>query len=207
MRADTKKQTQMHAKGTDVGSSLATDPEDTKVALIVELVKLALVDCADTELALDGGNQRWALEERAGEGLESASELGLAAGELVVETDDAHVFLSGALLRLDETGRAVDADDQAAGDFGVESSAVAGLLDSVEGSVPSPPIAWYGLYIGQKTYLSMRLTHATTSWEDGLEGLSRLITPEEMYDFRSLLSGVQPFGIGVKCPVRTRTVQ
>ena len=49
------------------------------------------------------------------------------------------------------------------------------------------------------------LTHDTTSWLDGLEGLSRLITPELMYDFRSRLSGVLPFGMGVKCPVRTST--
>jgi hypothetical protein len=27
---------------------------------------------------------------------------------------------------------------------------------------------------------SMRFSHATTSWEDGFEGLSRLMTPEEI---------------------------
>jgi hypothetical protein len=179
VRADTEQKTQVHAKRTDVGSSLAADPEDTEVALIVEFVELGLVDGTDTELALDGGDQGWALEERAGEGLEGAGQLGLATGELVVETDDADVFLSGALLGLDEAGGAVDANNQAAGDFGVEGSAVASLLDSVRNCqyCPSPPIVWK---IGQKTYLSMRLTHATTSWEDGLEGLSRLITPEEM---------------------------
>jgi len=35
--------------------------------------------------------------------------------------------------------------------------------------------------------------------------LSRFITPELMYDLRSRLSGAQPLGMGVKCPVRTRT--
>jgi hypothetical protein len=44
----------------------------------------------------------------------------------------------------------------------------------------------------------MRFTQATTSWLDGFEGLSRLITPEEMYCLRSRLRGVQPQGIGVK---------
>lgn len=51
----------------------------------------------------------------------------------------------------------------------------------------------------------MRLTQATTSWEDGLEGLSRLMTPELMYDLRSRFRGEHPLGMGVKCPVRTRT--
>ncbi len=44
----------------------------------------------------------------------------------------------------------------------------------------------------------MRFTHATTSWLEGLEGLSRLMTPELMKDLRSRLSGVHPTGIGVK---------
>lgn len=41
--------------------------------------------------------------------LKSASELDLTAGELVVQTDDADVLLTGALLALDEPGGAVDA--------------------------------------------------------------------------------------------------
>lgn len=54
---------------------------------------------------------------------------------------------------------------------------------------------------------NIRFTHATTSWLEGLEGLSRLMTPEEMYDFKSRFKGVQPHGMGVKCPVLTRTIQ
>jgi hypothetical protein len=48
-----------------------------------------------------------------------------------VDSDDTDVFFSGTLLGLDETGSTVDADDQTSGDFGVEGSAVARLLDSV----------------------------------------------------------------------------
>lgn len=51
----------------------------------------------------------------------------------------------------------------------------------------------------------MRFTQATTSWLEGLEGLSRFMTPELMYDLRSRLSGAHPFGMGVKCAVRTST--
>jgi hypothetical protein len=59
--------------------------------------------------------------------------LRLAAGQLVVQTDDTHILLSGSLLRLDETGGAIDADDEAAGDLGIEGTAVASLLDSFSG--------------------------------------------------------------------------
>jgi hypothetical protein len=52
----------------------------------------------------------------------------------------------------------------------------------------------------------MRFTHATTSWLDGFDGLSRLMTPELMYDLMSRVSGLEPAsGMGVKWPVRTRT--
>ena len=53
----------------------------------------------------------------------------------------------------------------------------------------------------------MRLTHDTTSWLDGFDGLSRLITPELMYDLISRFRGEQPLGIGVKWPVRTSTTE
>lgn len=67
------------------------------------------MDRPDTELALDGTDQRRTLEQRAGEGLEGSRELGLAAGNLVVEADDAEIFLSGALLGLDQPSGAVNA--------------------------------------------------------------------------------------------------
>lgn len=128
---NTEQKTQVDAESTDVGTSLAADPEDTELPLIVELVELALVDGTDTELALDGRDERGTLEESTGEGLEGARELGLAAGQLVVQTDDADVLLTSTLLRLDETGSAVDTDNQAASDLGIEGARVTGLLDAV----------------------------------------------------------------------------
>jgi hypothetical protein len=47
-----------------------------------------------------------------------------------VQANDADILLSGSLLGLDETGGAVNADNEAAGDLGVESAAVTSLLDS-----------------------------------------------------------------------------
>jgi hypothetical protein len=159
------------------------------------------VNGSDAELALDGGNERWALEQSSGESLESARKLRLASRQLVVQTDDANVFLSGSLLGLYKTGGAVDADNETSGNFRVEGTTVASLLNS---SHLSAKCTWD--YSRICSYLSMRLIHDTTSCEDGLEGLSRLITPELMYDFRSRDSGAHPLGMGVKWEVRTSTI-
>jgi hypothetical protein len=129
--ADTEEKTQMHAKSTDVSSSLAADPEHAQLPLVVKLVQLALVDGSDTELTLDGGNERRSLEQSTSKGLEGARKLRFAAGKLVVHADDTDILLSGSLLGLDETGRAVDADDEAASDLGVKGTTVASLLDSI----------------------------------------------------------------------------
>jgi hypothetical protein len=48
-----------------------------------------------------------------------------------VHADDTNILLSGSLLRLDKTGGAINADDEATGDLGVESATVTSLLDSL----------------------------------------------------------------------------
>ena len=73
---------------------------------------------------------------RSSERLKSARKLRLATRKLVVQADDAHILLSGTLLGLDETGGAVDADDEAAGDLGVEGAAVAGFFDAEDAAEP-----------------------------------------------------------------------
>lgn len=118
----------MYTKGSDVRASLAADPKDTEVAVIVEFDELRLVDGSDTKLTLDGRNQGRSLEEGAGEELEDASKLCLAARNLVVESHNRNVLLSGTLLGLNESRGSVDANDQTSCDFGVESTAVAGLF-------------------------------------------------------------------------------
>lgn len=127
---DAQQDAQVDAQGTDVGAGLAADPEHAQVALLVVLVQLGLVDGADAELALDGGDDGGPLEEGAAQGLEGAGDGLLAAGDGGVEAHDGDVLLAGALLGLDEAGGAVDADDQAAGNLRVEGAAVAGLLDA-----------------------------------------------------------------------------
>ena len=135
VRADTKHQPEVHAQSSNIGARLAADPEDTQVAVIVELDELDLVHRPDAELALDGRDERRPLEQRAREELEGSRELGLAAGDLVVEADDGNVLFAGALLGLDEPGGAVDADNQAPRDLWVECAAVTSLFRS---SCPSP---------------------------------------------------------------------
>ena len=133
MGTDTEKETKMDAKSSNVGTGLARDPEDTEMTVVVELDELGLIDRADTELTLDGRDQRRSLEESTGECLEGGGESSLATGDAVVEADNANVLLTSTLLGLDESGGTVDADNQAAGDLGIESTGVTSLLNTVEG--------------------------------------------------------------------------
>jgi hypothetical protein len=130
MAADTEEETKVNTEGTDVGTGLARNVEDSKLALVVELEELARVDGADTELPLDSRNKRRALEKSTSEGLEGARELCLSTRELAVQTEDCNIFLSCTLLALHETGSAVNADNQASSDLGIESSGVTSALDT-----------------------------------------------------------------------------
>jgi hypothetical protein len=189
---NTEQKTQVNTQSTDVGTSLAADPEDTELPLVVEFVELALMDGTDTKLTLDGGDERGTLEERTSEGLEGARKLRLATGELIVQADDADVLLTSTLLGLDEASGTVNADNQTTGNLGVEGSRVTSLLNTER------RLASLSRMHGNcMAYRSMRLIHDTTSWEDGFEGLSRLMTPELMYDFRSRARGAHPWGMGV----------
>lgn len=132
MRANTQQQTQVHTESSDVGTGLTADPEHTKMSVIIKLVELALVNGSDTQLSLDGRDQRWTLEESTSKGLKSSCELCLTTWELVVKSDHTNVFLSGSLLRLHESGRAIDTDDQATSNLGIKSSTVSSLLHSAQ---------------------------------------------------------------------------
>ena len=68
------------------------------------------------------------MEECTSEGLDGARE-GSGVRESRVEAEYSDVLLSSTLLRLDETGRAVDADNQASSNFRIERSTVTSLLN------------------------------------------------------------------------------
>lgn len=113
----------------------ATYVEDAELLLRIVLDQLGLVDGTDTELTLDGSNQRRTLEESTSELLQSLLELGLAL-DGVVEADDGDVLLTGGLLALDETSSTIDTDDETASDLGIQGAAVAGSLDSQDALDP-----------------------------------------------------------------------
>lgn len=133
--SDTQQQTEVDTERSDVRSRLARDVEHGESAGVVELDQRGRVDGSDSELSLDGRDEGGSLEEGTGEGLECAGE-DLLVLERGVQAEDGNVLLSGRLLRFDESGRSVDADDQAAGDLGVERSRVSRLLDSEDSSKP-----------------------------------------------------------------------
>lgn len=118
----------MNTEGTDISTSFTADPENTKVSIIIELVKLALMDCPDAKLALDCRNQRWALEESTGKSFESALELSLPTRNFVVEADNTDILLSGTLLGFNQTSSTVNANNQATGDLRIKCTAVPGLF-------------------------------------------------------------------------------
>jgi hypothetical protein len=82
-------------------------------------------------LSLDCRDEWRTLEQSAGKSLKGARKLSFSSWKFVMEANNADVLLSGSLLGLDETGRAIDADDEAASDLGVKGAAVTSLLDSV----------------------------------------------------------------------------
>lgn len=157
MCTNAEQQSQMNAESTDVGTSLAADPEDAKMAFVVKLVQLALVDGTDTELALDSRDKRRALKEGTSESLESTGELRFSSWDLVVESYDADVLLSGALLRLDKTSGTVDADNQTSSNLGVKGTAVTSLLNATIALVTGK------IHMPHGAYRRIRLIQATTS--------------------------------------------
>lgn len=76
MPSYSQKQTKMHTKRSYIRSRLTAHPKHREVASFVEFEEFGLIDCADAELAFDGGDQRGSLEEGASEGLEGTREEG-----------------------------------------------------------------------------------------------------------------------------------
>lgn len=68
VRTDTEEQAHVHTERPDIRSSFTRDPKDGEVPVVVEFDEFAFVDCADTELPLDGGDEGGALEKGTGEG-------------------------------------------------------------------------------------------------------------------------------------------
>ena len=132
----TNQQTQVHAQGTDISTSLAIEPDDTEVALIVELQHLALVDGSHTESLLHSRDQRRTLEEGTRESLHSLAELLLTG--VGMKTDHGNVLLTSALLGFYQSSSAVNANNQISCNLRIEGSTVARLFHLQDTSVECP---------------------------------------------------------------------
>lgn len=82
-------------------------PEHTQMLLLIVLQQCALVDRADTKLLLDGRDERGALVDGSSELLKSLRECLSRCG--AVATNDSNVLFTSRLLRLDQSGRTVNA--------------------------------------------------------------------------------------------------
>jgi hypothetical protein len=149
----------MDTKGSDVRSCFAADPKDTEMPIIVEFVKLALVDGSNTELTLDSRDQWRSLEKRTGQRLEGSFELSLATRNFVMEADHANVFFSCTLLRLYQASSTVNANNQTASNLRVKGSTVSSFLRPestvIQQLVTQSDSMWY--------YLKILFIQATTS--------------------------------------------
>jgi uncharacterized protein YvpB len=72
VRTDTKEEPKVNAKGSNIGASFAGHPEDAKVAVIIELEELGVVNSPYTELSLDSRYEGRSLEECTGQGIKGA---------------------------------------------------------------------------------------------------------------------------------------
>ncbi len=128
MSTAAEKVTNMNTEGSNVGTSFTADPENTHVSVFIELNKFCLVDCSDSELFLDGGDQRRSLEAGTFKGVKGFLEL-LDLIKALMELDDGDVLFTGGLLSLDQSGGVVDAHNEATSDFRVQSTRMTGLVN------------------------------------------------------------------------------
>jgi hypothetical protein len=121
---------------SDIGTGFTAYPEDAQMPLGVIFVKLALVDRSHTKPSLNGGDQRRALEESTGKAFNGGRKK-VGVGDIVVQTNNSNVFLTGALLGLDQTSRSINANNKATSNSRIKSARVASLLDTEDFLHPS----------------------------------------------------------------------
>ncbi len=113
----------VNALSSDVGTGLARNPEDTHISLLVVVEELALIDGTNTELLLDGRDQRRSLEDGADQARESLLNC-LNLLDVLVKLEDSDVLLTSGLLSLNQTSSVVDAGNEATCDLGIEGTRV-----------------------------------------------------------------------------------
>ena len=144
MSTATEKVANVDTESTDVGSSLAADPEDTHITVFVVLDQLALIDGSDSQFLLDSRDQGRALEASTFQRVDCLLKL-LDLVETLMELDYSNVFFTSGLLSLDESGGVVDADNEATSNLRVKSTGVASLVNLQDFLDPSDDLVGRGV--------------------------------------------------------------
>eukprot|EP00756_Hemistasia_phaeocysticola_P014801 Hpha_TRINITY_DN15360_c3_g9::TRINITY_DN15360_c3_g9_i1::g.90449::m.90449 len=121
-----EQQAEVHTERPDVGTALAVNFEKPEVPLLVELDELILVDSTHPKLPLHRGDNGGALEHSTLQHFQRTPQLTLL--HCVVQAEHAHVLLTGVLLRLNKSSRAVDTDDERPRHLRVQGPCVPGLV-------------------------------------------------------------------------------
>lgn len=94
---DTQQQTHVYTECTNVRSSLTADPEHSQMPVVIKLEQLRFVDGPDSQLTLDGRDERGSLEQGTSKSINSLWKL-LDIVELVMQPQYGHVLFSSTLL-------------------------------------------------------------------------------------------------------------
>lgn len=103
---------------SNVGTSLATKPENSHIALDIMLVKLGLINSSNSQLLLDCRNKRGSLENWTCQSLNSLLK-GLGLLNVLMKLNDGNILFTSRLLCLDQSSSIVNASDQATCDLGI----------------------------------------------------------------------------------------
>ena len=158
MRTTPKQVTDVHAKGSDVGSSFARNPENAHISLFIVLNELGLVDSPHSEFLFDGRNEGRSLEAGSIERLKCLLQL-LDFVNSSVQFHHCDVLFTRRLLRFDQSGSIVDADNEAAGNLGIERSWVTRLVNLEDFLDPGDNLVRWGIWRLVKVDYTVALEH------------------------------------------------
>jgi len=83
----------VYAKSTYISTGFATNPEDGHLLLFIELDEFALVDCSDSQVALDGGDDWRSLKQGTAHCLQGLGNL-FSVLNRTVETNNTNVLFT-----------------------------------------------------------------------------------------------------------------
>lgn len=118
MSTAAKQIAEVNTKSSNVGASLAGDPEDAEVAFVIVLNQTSLVNRADAQLLFYGRNKGRALKARSSEGIEGLFKLFYVV-QLLMQLHYSDVLFTSGLLSLDKSCRVVNANEQTTSNLGI----------------------------------------------------------------------------------------